>query len=80
MSMVISIHSFRGGTGKSSTAADVATLLAAEGQRIGVIDTDLRSPRFMRPEVEADKDGACSLFSIGGVGWVAPSRRARDPL
>lgn len=44
MSRVISIHSFRGGTGKSNTAANVATLLAAEGQRIGVVDTDLQSP------------------------------------
>jgi septum site-determining protein MinD len=44
MSRVISIHSFRGGTGKSNTAANVATLLAAQGQRIGVVDTDLQSP------------------------------------
>jgi septum site-determining protein MinD len=44
MSRVISIHSFRGGTGKSNMAANVATLLAAEGQRIGVVDTDLQSP------------------------------------
>jgi septum site-determining protein MinD len=44
MSRVISIHSFRGGTGKSNTVANVATLLAVEGQRIGVVDTDLQSP------------------------------------
>jgi septum site-determining protein MinD len=44
MSRVISIHSFRGGTGKSNMAANVATLLAAEGQRVGVVDTDLQSP------------------------------------
>jgi septum site-determining protein MinD len=44
MSRVISIHSFRGGTGKSNTAANVATLLAAAGQRVGVVDTDIQSP------------------------------------
>jgi septum site-determining protein MinD len=44
MSRVIAIHSFRGGTGKSNTAANVATLLAAEGQRVGVVDTDIQSP------------------------------------
>jgi septum site-determining protein MinD len=44
MSRVISIHSFRGGTGKSNTAANVATLLAAQRQRIAVVDTDLQSP------------------------------------
>jgi len=44
MSKIISIHSFRGGTGKSHTTANVATLLAAEGRRIGVVDTDIQSP------------------------------------
>jgi MinD-like ATPase involved in chromosome partitioning or flagellar assembly len=44
MSKIISIHSFRGGTGKSNTTANVAALLAAEGRRVGVIDTDIQSP------------------------------------
>lgn len=44
MSRIISIHSFRGGTGKSNTTANVATLLAAEGRRVGVVDTDIQSP------------------------------------
>ncbi len=44
MSKIISIHSFRGGTGKSNTTANIATLLAAEGRRVGVIDTDIQSP------------------------------------
>ena len=44
MAKIISIHSFRGGTGKSNTTANVATLLASEGRRVGVIDTDIQSP------------------------------------
>jgi MinD-like ATPase involved in chromosome partitioning or flagellar assembly len=44
MSKIISIHSFRGGTGKSNTAANLAALLAAKGKRVGVIDTDIQSP------------------------------------
>jgi septum site-determining protein MinD len=44
MSKIISIHSFRGGTGKSNTTANISTLLAAEGLRVGVIDTDIQSP------------------------------------
>src|SRR5215216_1815154 len=44
MAKIISIHSFRGGTGKSNMTANVATLLAAGGQRIGVVDTDIQSP------------------------------------
>jgi MinD-like ATPase involved in chromosome partitioning or flagellar assembly len=44
MSKIISIHSFRGGTGKSNTTANLATLLAMEGKRVGVVDTDINSP------------------------------------
>jgi MinD-like ATPase involved in chromosome partitioning or flagellar assembly len=44
MSRIISIHSFRGGTGKSNTTANVTTLLATQGLRVGVVDTDINSP------------------------------------
>jgi MinD-like ATPase involved in chromosome partitioning or flagellar assembly len=44
MAHIVSIHSYRGGTGKSNTTANIATLLAAEGRRVGVIDTDIQSP------------------------------------
>jgi len=44
MSKIISVHSFRGGTGKSNSTANLSTILAAEGRRVGVIDTDIQSP------------------------------------
>lgn len=44
MPKIISIHSFRGGTGKSNVSANVAALLAAGGRRVGVVDTDIQSP------------------------------------
>ena len=44
MSRVISIHSFRGGTGKSNTTANLTGLLAQMGYRVGVVDTDIQSP------------------------------------
>ncbi len=44
MSKIITFHSFRRGTGKSSLTANVAALLMLEGQRVGVIDADLASP------------------------------------
>jgi len=44
MAKIISIHSFRGGTGKSNTTANVAAVLANKGLRVGVIDTDIQSP------------------------------------
>ncbi|MBC8507397.1 MAG: MinD/ParA family protein [Anaerolineales bacterium] len=44
MSKIISIHSFRGGTGKSNTTANVSVLLASQGYKVGVVDTDIQSP------------------------------------
>lgn len=44
MSKIVSVHSFRGGTGKSNTTANLASLLAMEGKRVGVVDTDIASP------------------------------------
>lgn len=44
MSRIISIHSYRGGTGKSNTTANLATLMAMRGMRVGVVDTDIQSP------------------------------------
>ena len=44
MYKIISVHSFRGGTGKSNTTANLATVLAAQGRRVGVVDTDIQSP------------------------------------
>ncbi|NEQ47913.1 MAG: MinD/ParA family protein [Leptolyngbya sp. SIOISBB] len=44
MSKLVSIHSYRGGTGKSNTTANLAATLAKYGKRVAVIDTDIQSP------------------------------------
>jgi len=44
MSMIVSTHSFRGGTGKSNLTANITALLAQKGLRVGVVDTDIQSP------------------------------------
>lgn len=44
MAKIISIHSFRGGTGKSNTTANLSAVLAQQGKRVCVIDTDIQSP------------------------------------
>ena len=44
MAKIISIHSFRGGTGKSNVAANLSALLAQKDFRVGVVDTDIQSP------------------------------------
>ena len=44
MSKIISVHSIRGGTGKSNTSANLAYLCAVKGLKVGVVDTDIQSP------------------------------------
>ncbi len=41
---IVSIHSFRGGTGKSNIAANLAAIAALDGKRVAVMDTDMASP------------------------------------
>lgn len=44
MAKVISIHSYRGGTGKSNFCANLGLALAATGKRVAAVDTDIQSP------------------------------------
>ncbi|MEM1309190.1 MAG: MinD/ParA family protein [Cyanobacteria bacterium P01_D01_bin.71] len=44
MVRVVSVHSFRGGTGKSNTTANLAATVARTGKRVGIVDTDIQSP------------------------------------
>jgi len=44
MAKIISIHSYRGGTGKSNLTANLAACLALGGRRVAVVDTDIQSP------------------------------------
>jgi MinD-like ATPase involved in chromosome partitioning or flagellar assembly len=44
MSTIVSIHSYRGGTGKSNLIANLASSLVQQGKRVAVVDTDIQSP------------------------------------
>jgi MinD-like ATPase involved in chromosome partitioning or flagellar assembly len=56
VAQIISVHSFRGGTGKSNLSANLAALIAAGGRRVAVVDTDIQSP------------GIHILFGLAGAG------------
>jgi septum site-determining protein MinD len=77
VSKIISIHSFRGGTGKSNSTANLAALLAAQGQRVGVIDTDIQSPGI---HVLFGLTGAAIHHSLNDYLWgrCAISEAAHD--
>jgi MinD-like ATPase involved in chromosome partitioning or flagellar assembly len=44
MPQIVSIHSYRGGTGKSNSTANLAVTIARQGHRVAIIDTDIQSP------------------------------------
>jgi MinD-like ATPase involved in chromosome partitioning or flagellar assembly len=44
MATIISVHSYRGGTGKSNLTANLASCLVQQGKRVALVDTDIQSP------------------------------------
>lgn len=66
MSKIVSVHSFRGGTGKSNTTANLATLLAMGGARVGVVDTDIQSPGI---HILFNLDEADMVHSLNDYLW-----------
>ena len=44
MAVIVSVHSFRGGTGKSNMTANLGAVAAMKGLRVGIVDTDIQSP------------------------------------
>lgn len=44
MTRIVSFHSFRRGTGRTSLMASAAVLLAQEGKCVGIVDTNMQSP------------------------------------
>jgi septum site-determining protein MinD len=63
---IISTHSFRGGTGKSNTTANLAVMVARAGYRVGVIDTDIQSPGIHIP---FQVDDASIKHSLNDYLW-----------
>jgi MinD-like ATPase involved in chromosome partitioning or flagellar assembly len=66
MPRIISVHSFRGGTGKSNTIANLSALLATGGKRVGVIDADIQSPGI---HVLFNLDTTVLKYSLNDYLW-----------
>lgn len=66
MPATIAVHSFRGGTGKSNSCANIATILAQEGKRVAVVDADIQSPGV---HVIFGVDAAGARHSLNDYLW-----------
>lgn len=66
MAKIVSTHSFRGGTGKSNTTANLAVMLARAGNWVGVIDTDIQSPGI---HVVFQFDQSLLKYSLNDYLW-----------
>ena len=88
---IVSIHSFRGGTGKSNTTANLAALAALAGKRVAIVDTDIQSPGihvlFGLDEVKMGKTlnqflrGECSIKEVAlNIGENVGESEGRQKL
>lgn len=77
MIQVVSIHSFRGGTGKSNLTANLAAQLARRDRAVGVVDTDLASPgiHVLFGLDGADIDSSLNDYLFGRLGIADVARR-----
>lgn len=44
MTQIVAIHSYRGGTGKTNVAGNLAAELVRTGHKVGLVDADIQSP------------------------------------
>jgi MinD-like ATPase involved in chromosome partitioning or flagellar assembly len=88
---IVSVHSFRGGTGKSNTTANLAAHAALAGKRVAVVDTDIQSPGihvlFGLDELKMGKTlndflhGKCSISEVAfNIGEKAADSDGRSRL
>lgn len=75
MAKIVSVHSFRGGTGKSNVTANLAVCVAAAGHRVGIVDTDIQSPGihviFGLDEAKVNRSLNDYLYDRCGIGETA---------
>ena len=70
--MIVTVHSYKGGTGKTFISANIATLFAAKGKKTCLLDMDFRAPslyalfEFDQPKYWLNDymNGACRLDKV----------------
>ena len=64
MPKIVSVHSFRGGTGKSNLTANLGANLAMNDHRVGLVDTDIQSPGIHAPSAWT-RSGWAAGYEVG---------------
>ena len=79
---IVTFYSYKGGTGRTMAVANVAWILAANGNRVLVADWDLESPglhRFFHPFLEKEvRDAPGIIDLIRGYERVAAKTDAKN--
>ena len=80
---IVTFYSYKGGTGRTMTLANIAWILAASGRRVLMIDWDLEAPglhRFFHPFLDPDLlAGTSGIFNlIDEYCFYAKRARAAD--
>lgn len=74
MTRSIAVHSYKGGTGKTTITVNTAVALALKGRRVGVMDMDLEGPGL---HIFFDVDPDAQRFTLNDVlAGVAPIESA----
>src|SRR5262249_36555040 len=79
---IVTFYSYKGGTGRTMTAANVAWILASNGKRVLAIDWHFEAPglhRYFAPFIEASlqssSEGLVDLF----IGYVNQAKQPSPP-
>lgn len=74
MALIIAVAQRKGGAGKSTVAANLATALAASGRRVGLLDTDPQGTLSRwNAERQAALHRAAALAFEAPSGWRVPT-------
>jgi len=75
---VVSVVSATGGTGKTTLAATLASVLAAEGQRVMAVDLAPQNALRLHFGVPLDRADGLSRVALDGAAWQRALARSAD--